>query len=62
MSIDKDLITKSRSAMIKYLPEILTMEGLILTVTDAIIGPRIVALRLKGYSDEEILKLLIEEP
>ena len=52
----KDLISKA-----DYVPKALYPEGLTLMVIDAVLGPKIAKLRLEGYSDEEIIKLLEED-
>ena len=61
MKINKESIDKCKEAISKYTPETLYPEGLGLLVYDAIFGPKIASLRLKGYSDEEIIDLLKKE-
>jgi len=61
MNINKDQLEKSKEIIKKYVPKVLTPEGMRVMVLNAIIGPKIAKLRLEGYSDDEILKMLENE-
>lgn len=61
MKINKEAVDKCKDSISKYVLKVLSPEGLTLMVLDAILGPKIAKLRLEGYSDEEIIKLLEDE-
>lgn len=61
MNLSKEQREKLGKIVKKYVPEKLDPIGIELTILNITIGLRISKLRLDGYSDEEILKILEEE-
>lgn len=61
MKIEKEKLDRLSKIVKKHVPKVLTPEGVALMVLECTIGPKIAMLRLKGYSDEEIINILEKE-
>jgi hypothetical protein len=61
MKMSKESIQKCRDLVTKHAPEILSVGGIKVMMFDMIWGTKAAKLRLEGYSDEEIIKILLKE-
>ena len=61
MKIEKEKLDRLSKIVKKYVPKVLTPEGIALMILEVTIGSRIAKLRLEGYSDEEIINMLEKE-